>query len=176
MLEEVIKTDQAHWNLYSYHVRFSHFYAHSSLRNFSAFQLAPIASRYIPLLRYVNEPPLTMGLVQFEDGNVIYYPYVPSAGAGYAFMVLFGLVTLVHAVLMFKTRTWYFIPMILGGICKLHPKRRIGVDLIEIKARPLDITDEAGLGVSPIDLDLSCYNSCSSLSGLSSLQRPSMSP
>ncbi|CAH0021390.1 unnamed protein product [Clonostachys rhizophaga] len=59
-----------------------------------------------------------MGLVQFEDGNVIYYPYVPSAGAGYAFMVLFGLVTLFHAVLMFKTRTWYFIPMVLGGICE----------------------------------------------------------
>ncbi|CAH0038272.1 unnamed protein product [Clonostachys solani] len=59
-----------------------------------------------------------MGLVQFEDGNVIYYPYVPSAGAGYAFLVLFGLVTLVHIVLMFKTRTWYFIPMILGGICE----------------------------------------------------------
>lgn len=59
-----------------------------------------------------------MGLVHFEDGVVVYYPYVPSYGAGIAFVVLFTAATLVHIGMMSWLKTWYFIPMILGGICK----------------------------------------------------------
>jgi hypothetical protein len=52
------------------------------------------------------------------DPWVEFYPYTPSATAGYAFMGIFGVSTLVHIVLMFPFRAAYFIPLVLGGICK----------------------------------------------------------
>ncbi|KAH8900810.1 RTA1-domain-containing protein [Thozetella sp. PMI_491] len=60
-----------------------------------------------------------MGLVQFEDGKVLYYPYVPSKSAGVAYMVLFILVTVAHILSMGHYKTWYFTPLILGGICEI---------------------------------------------------------
>lgn len=61
-----------------------------------------------------------MGLVQFEDGKVLYYPYTPSTAAGYGFMACFGIVTCVHIVRVVQTKRRFFIPMILGGICMPH--------------------------------------------------------
>src|SRR6478735_2709718 len=58
-----------------------------------------------------------MGLVQFEDGKVLYYPYTPSTAAGYGFMACFAIVTCVHIVRVVQTKRRFFIPMILGGIC-----------------------------------------------------------
>jgi hypothetical protein len=52
-----------------------------------------------------------------SDPWVEFYPYTPSATAGYAFMGIFGVTTLAHIVLMFPFRAAYFIPLILGGIC-----------------------------------------------------------
>jgi hypothetical protein len=55
---------------------------------------------------------------------VEFYPYNPSLPAGYAFMAIFAIATLVHFVLMIPYRAAYFIPFILGGICMfipLHP-------------------------------------------------------
>lgn len=49
---------------------------------------------------------------------VDFYPYVPSRTAGYAFMALFGISTVAHFVLMFPYRAAYFIPLLLGGVCK----------------------------------------------------------
>ncbi|KAF4177570.1 hypothetical protein CNMCM8927_009393 [Aspergillus lentulus] len=49
---------------------------------------------------------------------VEFYPYTPSASAGYAFMSIFGIATVVHIILMFPYRAAYFIPLILGGICE----------------------------------------------------------
>ncbi|EAW17804.1 RTA1 domain-containing protein [Aspergillus fischeri NRRL 181] len=48
---------------------------------------------------------------------VEFYPYTPSATAGYAFMSVFGIATVAHIILMFPYRAAYFIPLILGGIC-----------------------------------------------------------
>ncbi|KAF5012735.1 hypothetical protein FDECE_1228 [Fusarium decemcellulare] len=59
-----------------------------------------------------------MGLVQFEDGKVLYYPYTPSKGAGYAFMALFAFATAIHIAGIHRYKTKYFIPMVLGGICE----------------------------------------------------------
>lgn len=56
-----------------------------------------------------------------SDPWVEFYPYTPSATAGYAFMGIFGVSTLVHIVLMFPYRAAYFIPLILGGICMNLP-------------------------------------------------------
>ena len=61
------------------------------------------------------------------DPWVEFYPYTPSATAGYAFMGLFGVSTLVHIVLMFPFRAAYFIPLVLGGICtKIAPTHKRG--------------------------------------------------
>ena len=52
------------------------------------------------------------------DPWVEFYPYAPSKTAGYAFMALFGITTVAHFVVMFPYRAAYFIPLVLGGICK----------------------------------------------------------
>ncbi|RHZ63637.1 RTA1 domain-containing protein [Aspergillus thermomutatus] len=49
---------------------------------------------------------------------VEFYPYAPSATAGYAFMAIFGIATVVHIILMFPYHAAYFIPLVLGGICE----------------------------------------------------------
>ncbi|KAJ5508447.1 RTA-like protein [Penicillium freii] len=49
---------------------------------------------------------------------VNFYPYTPSATAGYAFMGMFGVATIFHLVLMFPFRAAYFIPLVLGGVCE----------------------------------------------------------
>lgn len=59
-----------------------------------------------------------MGLVQFEDGKVLYYPYTPSKAAGFIFMALFAVVTIIHIAGVKRYKTNYFIPMVLGGICE----------------------------------------------------------
>lgn len=53
-----------------------------------------------------------------SDPYVEFYPYTPSASAGYAFTALFGLVTIAHIVAAIILRAGYFVPLILGGICK----------------------------------------------------------
>ncbi|PYH31669.1 RTA1 domain-containing protein [Aspergillus neoniger CBS 115656] len=56
--------------------------------------------------------------VNGSDPYVDFYPYTPSATAGYAFMAIFGIATLVHFVMMFPYRAAYFIPLVIGGICE----------------------------------------------------------
>ncbi|KAI8193559.1 hypothetical protein KHU50_012480 [Colletotrichum sp. SAR 10_65] len=58
-----------------------------------------------------------MGLVHFEDGKVLFYPYTPSKAAGVIFLFLFAGISLYHIFLIRKFKTKYFIPMVLGGIC-----------------------------------------------------------
>ncbi|KAH8649191.1 RTA1 like protein-domain-containing protein [Xylariales sp. PMI_506] len=60
-----------------------------------------------------------MGLIEFQDGKPVYYPYIPSSSAGLVFVILFSAVTILHLVRMCRFHTWYFTPMILGGICEI---------------------------------------------------------
>jgi hypothetical protein len=46
------------------------------------------------------------------------FPYNPSIGAGYAFMIIFGIMAIIHIVLVIMYRSWYFIPFVLGCIGK----------------------------------------------------------
>lgn len=48
---------------------------------------------------------------------VEFYPYTPSAPAGYAFVVIFGIATIIHFALMFPYRAAYFLPLVIGGVC-----------------------------------------------------------
>ncbi|KAL4994134.1 RTA1 like protein-domain-containing protein [Aspergillus recurvatus] len=43
------------------------------------------------------------------------YLYDPSMTAAAIFIVLYGIVTGLHSYHLFRTRTWFFIPMVLGG-------------------------------------------------------------
>lgn len=48
--------------------------------------------------------------------NFQYYYYEPSLPAAIIFIVLFGIATFLHAFQMFKTRTWFMVPFLIGGI------------------------------------------------------------
>jgi hypothetical protein len=50
------------------------------------------------------------------------FPYNPSLGAGYAYLIMFGIMAAAHIVLMIMYRSWYFIPFILGRIGKHYFK------------------------------------------------------
>ncbi|KAJ5654494.1 RTA1-domain-containing protein [Penicillium lividum] len=48
--------------------------------------------------------------------NFKFYYYDPSAAAAAIFVVLFGLSTLLHFYQLVRTRTWFMIPFLIGGI------------------------------------------------------------
>ncbi|RDI87306.1 hypothetical protein Vi05172_g2872 [Venturia inaequalis] len=48
-----------------------------------------------------------------------YYHYDPSVAAAILFIVLFFLTTSLHTYQMFRTRTWFLIAFVLGGLCEL---------------------------------------------------------
>lgn len=53
------------------------------------------------------------------------YDYTPSAPAAGIAATAFMLFTALHTYQLFRTRTWFFIPFIIGGYCKsslaIHP-------------------------------------------------------
>ncbi|KAJ6104131.1 RTA-like protein [Penicillium sp. IBT 18751x] len=49
-----------------------------------------------------------------HDGWIA-YQYYPSMGAAVLFIILFAIITLLHTYHLFRTRTWFFIPLVLGG-------------------------------------------------------------
>ncbi|KFY46782.1 hypothetical protein V495_02257 [Pseudogymnoascus sp. VKM F-4514 (FW-929)] len=51
--------------------------------------------------------------------HIKYYGYLPSLAAACIFVVLFGASTVWHSVLIYKHRTWYFIPLFMGGIFEI---------------------------------------------------------
>ena len=46
------------------------------------------------------------------------YHYNPSKVAAIIFIALFGIATIIHVFQLSRKRTWYFIPFVIGGICK----------------------------------------------------------
>ena len=48
----------------------------------------------------------------------VLYRFYPSQIAAIIFVVLFGLTTLLHVFQLVKKRTWYFIPLVVGGACE----------------------------------------------------------
>lgn len=45
------------------------------------------------------------------------YEYYPSMAAAVIFIILFVAVTFLHTYHLIRTRTWFFIPLVLGGYC-----------------------------------------------------------
>lgn len=58
-------------------------------------------------------------LIYSNNGTVIganYYAYKPSVTAGWAFVGLFGVSTALHLGFIFRGKSAFFIPLIIGGI------------------------------------------------------------
>ena len=53
-----------------------------------------------------------------------YYRYDPSIAAAVIFVLLFASATGLHTYQMVRTRTWYFVPFVIGGFCK-SPKENM---------------------------------------------------
>jgi hypothetical protein len=47
----------------------------------------------------------------------VLYRYIPSQVAAIIFVVIFGLTTFAHIFQLIQKRTWYFIPLVIGGLC-----------------------------------------------------------
>jgi hypothetical protein len=52
-------------------------------------------------------------LIDFE-----LFRYTPSQAAAGLFAGLFFITTLFHLYQVYKSRAWYFIPFVVGGVCK----------------------------------------------------------
>ena len=53
------------------------------------------------------------------NADYVFYRYTPSlAGAG-IFLTLFSIITALHMIKMVRAKTWYFIPMVIGGIFEI---------------------------------------------------------
>jgi len=47
-----------------------------------------------------------------------YYHYTPSLAAAALFTVVFTTSAIAHAIQLTRTRTWYFLPMLIGAVSK----------------------------------------------------------
>ncbi|KEF58537.1 uncharacterized protein A1O9_06463 [Exophiala aquamarina CBS 119918] len=52
------------------------------------------------------------------DAHFKYYQFEPSLAGASVFAIVFGVLTIWHLVLIAKHRTWYFIPILIGGVCE----------------------------------------------------------
>jgi hypothetical protein len=51
-------------------------------------------------------------------GDYYLWHYLPSVPAAVIFLILFFVITALLTWRMFKTKTWFCIPFIIGGVCK----------------------------------------------------------
>jgi hypothetical protein len=56
------------------------------------------------------------------------YHYNPSKAAAIVMIVAFAISTLFHTYQLFRKRTWYFIPFVIGGTC-MYPLPPDGASL-----------------------------------------------
>lgn len=56
--------------------------------------------------------------IRSEDEVIFtFYRYDPSMGGAFLFILLFIGTTFYHMFQVFRTRTWYFVPFVIGGTC-----------------------------------------------------------
>jgi hypothetical protein len=94
-----------------------------------------------------------------DDPNAwVPYRYYPSNVAAIIFVVAFSATTFLHTFQLFRKKTWYFIPLIIGGFCMspshpihtLHRQRKVltnlEVEIIGFIGRILSHNDLWALG------------------------------
>jgi hypothetical protein len=57
----------------------------------------------------------------YEDAVWAFYRFIPSKEANIVFVVLFAITTILHVFQLWRTRTWYLIPLVIGGVCMCTP-------------------------------------------------------
>lgn len=62
------------------------------------------------------------GILPYKGGTYYLWHYVPSMPGAVIFIILFIVATAAHSYRMFRFRQWFYIPFILGCICKLEVK------------------------------------------------------
>ncbi|KAF4466729.1 RTM1 [Fusarium albosuccineum] len=55
----------------------------------------------------------------YKDADFAYYRFEPSVAMNTLFMILFILTTILHAVQIWRTRTWYLSALVIGGCCEV---------------------------------------------------------
>jgi hypothetical protein len=55
--------------------------------------------------------------LQKYKGVVYLWDYIPNLPAAITFAILFLLITLAHIHKMLRTKMWFCIPFVIGGIC-----------------------------------------------------------
>jgi biotin transporter BioY len=63
---------------------------------------------------------LILGRKAQADAQFKLYHYNPTTGGAVLFVLLFIGTTCFHAYQLFRTRCWFVVPFIIGGICKTH--------------------------------------------------------
>ena len=66
---------------------------------------------------YTTTPDTMPSSSSSSHGGWIAYEYYPSMAAAVIFIILFIAVTAFHTYHLIRTRTWFFIPLVLGGYC-----------------------------------------------------------
>ncbi|KAL2280203.1 hypothetical protein FJTKL_12670 [Diaporthe vaccinii] len=54
----------------------------------------------------------------YKDAVWSFYRYEPSVAGAVIFCILFGITSGLHAFQMYKTRTWYLVALVIGGLCE----------------------------------------------------------
>ena len=71
------------------------------------------------LLSTQNPQMASHDIVPRGEADFDLYPYTPSAGAGYTFLILFAIGGLTHLIMLIPLRSWFFIPFVLGCVGQL---------------------------------------------------------
>lgn len=58
------------------------------------------------------------GILPYKGGTYYLWHYVPSMPGAIIFLILFIVAAAAHSYRMFRFRQWFYIPFILGCICK----------------------------------------------------------
>lgn len=68
-----------------------------------------------------------------------HYEYSPSVPAAVIFVVTFAVLTVYHVFLLFKNRTFFCLPFVIGGLCEFtNPSRLARIVSDSPKSRLLD--------------------------------------
>jgi hypothetical protein len=103
---------------------------HSQLINVQLYRKTPHEGNRVDETKTMTE--IANMLVARQDSsdnalaNFQYYYYEPSMAAAIIFVILFSVTTALHMVQMSTTKTWFMIPFVIGGFCKLtdEPPRK----------------------------------------------------
>lgn len=70
----------------------------------------------------------------YEDAVWSFYRYVPSQPAAIVFCILYVITTIIHIVQILRTRSWYLMALVSGGVCTYLSKIYLTVSEIFIGA------------------------------------------